>query len=857
MKTNSAWRLKAVSALLIAFFVMPLNFDAQNRRKDKKKKDKTEAATAAVKKETKKKTIASLTKSSKKMDGLFTLYQDTITGSLQMLISEDDIDKEFIHFAQVADGVMEAGKFRGSYGPTQVIKITKHFDKIEFIKQNTSFYFDPDNPLSKAKDANISSGNIASVKIEAHDDEKGLYLIKAGDLFLKETFGQIKRPRFPGSSPTSFSLGNLDKNKTKINTIKNYPDNVNITAEYVYSNPSILNGGSNAVTDGRNVSIKMNHSLMAMPENDYEVRFDDPRVGYFTQQVDDQTSTSSTPYRDLIHRWHLKKKDPNAALSEPVTPITWWIENTTPVEWRETIKNAVLQWNKAFEKAGFKNAMVVKVQPDDADWDAGDIRYNVLRWTSSPQPPFGGYGPSFVNPRTGQILGADIMLEYVHFTNRVLYDKIYNNVGKDLEEDFKYCSLGHEIHQELMFANAVVSATGASDLEMERIKKESMTALIMHEVGHTLGLNHNMKASQLFSREQLNDADFIEGKCLTASVMDYAALNVTKDRSKQGQYDDVAVGPYDVWAIRLGYTPFKSESERQALLSESTKPEHIFGNDADDMRSPGKAIDPRVNVSDQSNEQIDWSIDRMQLSDQLLKEVKNNFTKEGDFYEELKRVYNVLSGQKASAANTISRFIGGVYVERAAAGQHGAKQPYTPVSLEDQKKAMDALRQYVFAPNAFDAPDDLYNYLASQRRGFNFRSSEDPKIHNQVLGYQKRVLSHLLHYNTLQRITDSELYGNDYNLSTMMTDLNNAIFKADISGSVNSFRQNLQLEYTEMLLEMLTGKTSSRYTHNAKSMALYNLKRIRTMAAPSGNIASRAHKEHLRTLIDNGLKELK
>ncbi len=857
MKTISIWRLKAVLVLLIATFMMPLNVDAQNKRKDKKKKNKTEVPAPPAKKPSKKKTIASLTKSSKKMEGLFTIYQDTITGDLQMLISDDDLNKEFIHFAQVADGVLEAGRFRGAYSPTQVIKITKHFNKIEFIKQNTSFYFDPDNALSKAKNANISSGNIASLKIEAHDDKKGLYLIKASDLFLKETFGQIKPPRFPGSSPTSFSLGNLDKNKTKINTIKNYPDNVNITAEYVYSKPSVLNGGSSAVTDGRNVSIKINHSLIAMPENDYEVRFDDPRVGYFTRQIDDQTSTSSTPYRDLIHRWHLKKKDPNTELSEPVEPITWWIENTTPIEWRETIKNGVLQWNKAFEKAGFKNAMVVKVQPDDAEWDAGDIRYNVLRWTSSPRPPFGGYGPSFVNPRTGQILGADIMLEYVHFTNRVLYDKIYNKVGMDLEEDFKYCSLGHEVHQELMFANAVVSATGASDLEMERIKKESMMALIMHEVGHTLGLNHNMKASQLFSRAQLNDADFIEGKCLTASVMDYAALNITKDRSKQGQYDDVAVGPYDVWAIQLGYKPFKSESERQALLSESTKPEHIFGNDADDMRSPGKAIDPRVNVSDQSNEQIDWSIDRMQLSDQLLKEAKDNFIKEGDFYEELKRVYFVLSGQKGSAANTISRFIGGVYVERAPAGQNGAKQPYTPVSLEDQKRAMNALRQYVFAPNAFDAPNDLYNYLASQRRGFNFRSPEDPKIHNQVLGYQKRVLSHLLHYNTLQRITDSELYGNDYKLSTMMTDLNNAIFKADIYGSVNTFRQNLQLEYTEMLLEMLTGKISSRYTHNAKSMALYNLKRIRTMAAPSGNIASRAHKEHLRTLIDNGLKELK
>jgi len=856
MKTNSIWRLKAILVLLVAVFVMPLNVDAQNRRKDKKKKNKTEAV-APVKKDSKKKTIASLTKSSKKMEGLFTIYQDTITGELQMLISEDDLNKEFIHFAQIADGVLEAGRFRGAYNPTQVIKITKHFDKIEFIKQNTSFYFNPNSALSKAKDANISNGNIASLKIEAHDSEKGKYLIKASDLFLKETFGQIKPPRFPGNSPTAFSLGNLDKNKTKVNTIKNYPDNVNITAEYVYSSPSVLNRGSSAITDGRNVSIKVNHSLIAMPDNDYAVRFDDPRVGYFTREVDDQTSTSTIAYRDLIHRWHLEKKDPNAELSEPVEPITWWIENTTPLEWRETIKNGVLQWNKAFEKAGFKNAMVVKIQPDDADWDAGDIRYNVLRWTSSPRPPFGGYGPSFVNPRTGQILGADIMLEYVHFTNRVLYDKIYNNVSMDLNEDFKYCSLGHQVHQELMFAHAVVSATGASDLEMERIKKESMTALIMHEVGHTLGLNHNMKASQLFSIDQLNDASFIEGKCLTASVMDYAALNVTKDRSKQGQYDDVAVGPYDVWAIQLGYKPFKSESERQALLNESTKPEHIFGNDADDMRSPGKAIDPRVNVSDQSNEQIEWSIDRMELSDQLLNNVKDNFAKEGDSYEELKRVYFILTGQKGSAANTISRFIGGVYVDRAMVGQNGAKQPYTPVSLEDQKKAMNALSKYVFAPNAFDAPNELYNYLASQRRGFNFRSPEDPKIHSQVLGYQKRVLSHLLHYNTLQRITDSELYGNAYKLSSMMTDLNNAIFKSDISGSVNSFRQNLQLEYTEMLLEMLTGKISSKYTHNAKSMALYNLKRIRTMAAPSGNIASRAHKEHLRTLIDNGLKELK
>jgi hypothetical protein len=860
-------KLNAIKFITVAFvlcaFLAPQNIEAQKKRK--RKKDKTEAAAPKPPAKSKEKSIADLVKKSKKIEGLFTIYQDTINGSLQMIVSEEQINKEFIHFNQVSNGVVDVRRFRGAYGGSKVFKIKKYFDKIEFVTQNTSFYFDPENALSKSKDANLSEGIMASVKIEAHDKEKGLYLIKAGGLFLKETLSQIKPPKFPGSSPVAFSLGNLDKLKTKISDIRNYSDNTNLEVEYVYSKTSVLNGGSSAVSDGRNVSIKVFHSLIAIPENDYEIRLDDPRVGYFLTQVNDQTSTSSTPYRDLVHRWDLQKKDPNATLSEPVEPITWWIENSTPIEWRDTIKDAVLQWNAAFEKAGFKNAMVVKVQPDDAAWDAGDINYNVLRWTSSPRPPFGGYGPSFVNPKTGQILGADIMLEYVHFTNRVLFDKLYELATLEApfessefnKNDVTYCSLGHQIHQDVMFAGAVVSATGASDLEMERVKKESMTALIMHEVGHTLGLNHNMKASQLFSPEQLNDAAFIEGKCLTASVMDYATLNITRDRSKQGQYDDVAVGPYDVWAIQFGYTPFNTVNERADLLNKSTNPELIFGNDADDMRSPGKAIDPRVMTGDQSNNSISYSIDRIELSNDLMQNAKSKFTKTGESYQELRRVYYLLSKQKAGAANTISRYIGGVYVDRAMAGQEGATQPYTSVSLADQKRAMNALGKYVFAPDAFDAPNDLYNYLAMQRRGYNFRTPEDPKIHNQVLIYQKNVLAHILHPNTLQRITDSELYGNEYKLSTFMTDLNNSIFKADIYGNVNSFRQNLQLEYTNMLIRALTGKQSGRYTYNSKSMALYNLKAIRTMAAPSGNIASKAHKQHLRTLIDNSIKEIK
>ena len=854
---------KYIILFLILFFSSLAVFP--QKKSSKKSKSSTESskkAKDAIKK------ISEVTKRYKKIEGLFDLYQDTINGSMKMVIRKDQVGKEYIYFSQIADGVLDAGSYRGSYRGSKVFKIEKYFNRIEFIVQNTSSYFNPKSALSKSSSANMSEGVLASLKIEGINKNEDLFLINADNLFLKETFSQIKPPRYPKQSPNAFTLGSLNKEKTKVNSIRNYPKNTDLAIEYVYSKDNVLNGGSRAVSDGRNVSIKVFHSLIEMPKNDYEILVDDPRVGYFTTKVTDMTSTSSTPYRDLVHRWNLKKKDTTAAISEPVNPIVWWMENSTPKEWRPIIKEAVLQWNVAFEKAGFKNAVEVKMQPDSANWDAGDIRYNVLRWTSSPKAPFGGYGPSFVNPRTGEILGADIMLEYVHFTNRVLYEKVFDL--KMNEQEFNAsishkdinnasCSMGHFSHENTQFGNAVLITENASDLKLKRLKRESMMALIMHEVGHTLGLNHNMKASQLFSPEQLADSNFIKGKCLTGSVMDYAAINLTRDRSKQGQFEDVAVGPYDIWAIQFAYTSFKSEKQKNDLLNRSTEPELIFGNDADDMRSPGKAIDPRVMVGDLSNDQITYSNNIFELVDEMLKEVKTKFSIEGESYQELRRVYYVLNRQRSNAAGVVSRFIGGVYVERAMVGQKGQSMPYTPVSYLDQKRAMETLSKHVFSPDAFNSPNDLYNYLAMQRRGFDFfRGPEDPKIHSQVLSYQTNILKHILHPNTLQRIVDSELYGNNYGLSLMMTDLNNAIFKKDAQTSVNSFRQNLQVAYTKKLISMVTGNSAGKYISSSKAMAIYTLKNINKKAINnSGDVSTKAHRLHLRTLIDNALKEIK
>ena len=871
MKTIYSSKFKVLcTVFLMLTFLGVQDVNAQFWKK--KKKETITTKKKPLKK--KEKSIKDLTKSSKKIEGLFTIYQDTITGSVKLLVKEDQLNKDFIYFSQIADGVTEAGAFRGAFKGNSVFQVKKYFNKLEFITPNTSFYFDKNSALSKSSEANISDAVMATGKIVALDAKNGEYLIDADGLFLSETFTRVKGPKRPGRSPLAFSLGNFDKKKSKINEIKNYPENTNVKTQYVYSNPSVLNGGSAAVTDGRNVSIKVFHTFMNMPKDDYSPRMDDARVGYFLTETNDMTATSTVNYRDMIHRWKLVKKNPEAAISEPVTPITWWIENTTPLEWRATIKEGVLAWNVAFEKAGFKNAMAVKVQPDNADWDAGDVRYNVLRWTSSPNPPFGGYGPSFVNPRTGEILGADIMLEFVHFTNRVFADKLYNDAATNMKletseelevtkffekQNLNYCSMGHVMHDNMQLGSAVLQATGASDLDMDALKKEGMKSLIMHEVGHTLGLNHNMKASQLFSPEQLADADFIKGKALTGSVMDYAGINITNDRSKQGQYADMAVGPYDIWAVQFGYQDFKDDSEMGVLLNKSTKPELIFGNDADDMRSPGKAIDPRVMIGDLSNDQITYSINRFELVNSMMKNLKTQFTTKGETYEDLRRAYYTLHNQSAVAGGVISRFIGGVYVDRSTFGQEGGTQPYTPVSLSDQKRAMDAMKKYVFAPDAFDTPKEVYNYIAKQRRGFNFfGGSEDPKIHEQVLAYQTKVLAHIMHPNTLQRISNSELYGNDYKLSSFMSDINNIMFKPDVYGSINSFRQNLQAVYTKRLIDMISGKASSRFTVAAKSMAIYNLKNIKIWVRNGkGDLATKAHKNHLKILITNAMKEIK
>lgn len=783
--------------ILLLNLVYGLSLLAQ--KKDDKPNEAPKPATPAIA------SIADKTKKCKKINGLFTLYRDTTNGSVMMLIKKEQLDKEYIYFSYVENGNNSTGHNKGTYRDNKVFEIKKYYGQIEFQAKNVSHYFNPNNAIAKSANSNINNPVMSSEKIVAIDESKGEYLIEADNLFLSEVLYQVKTPSFG----IGFNLGALSKNKTRYHEINNYPENTDIVVKYVYDDPMSRGAGSAAITDSRYVEVLLQHSFIAMPDNNFQPRFDDPRIGYFTHQVNDMTSLQSVNYRDVIHRWNLEKKDKNAAISEPVKPITWWIENTTPVELRPTIKAAILQWNMAFEKAGFKNAIEIKEQPDSATWHAGDIRYNVLRWTSSPEPPFGGYGPSFVNPRTGEILGADIMFEWVFLTNRLRSKNTFDKAGLEmlLEESHQHhdnCSVIDHLHQQNMLGQLAINSSSKSKIEVDEFLKEALYYLVLHEVGHTLGLNHNMKSTQLHDLNGINDYNKTKDIGLNGSVMDYPAINFNLNSKTKYQYFTDKPGPYDFWAIEFGYYEESSKTadsiRREKILIRSTEPALTFGNDADDMRSPGKAIDPRVMIGDMSSDAIGFARNRVVMIKKLQDSLLAEYGKGNQSYHDLRTNYLVLTSEWGIQAGVVSRYIGGVYVDRSFANQNSTVKPFTAVPLEEQKNAMKFLNEYVFSPKAFEVPTDLANYLQQQRRGFGFFSSgEDPKLHDRVLNIQKSILVHLLHPATLQRITDSKLYGNKYDLSEVLKDLTNAIFQADLTGNVNTYRQNLQIEYVEML----------------------------------------------------------
>jgi len=301
------------------------------------------------------------------------------------------------------------------------------------------------------------------------------------------------------------------------------------------------------------------------------------------------------------------------------------------------------------------------------------------------------------------------------------------------------------------------------------------------------------------------------------------------------------------------------DAERDRLLAiaaRSSEPSLAFGNDADDMRSPGTGMDPRVNIYDLSSDSIAHAASQMTLMQTTLNKMADWTPEADNSYQQTVDGAALIVRLWGISAGVISRWVGGVYVDRAVVGQTEGSEPLRPVERSEQKRAMDALAQHLFSPDAFNVDGALWRTTAPERRGFQHGGgTEDPKIHEAVLGSQQRVLDHLLHPTVLTRIVDTTLYGNGYPLEEMMSDLTSAIFSADIEDAVNGFRRNLQMEYVHRLIDVAGISENPSYNTSARAIALLELLKLKeTLAAHDVDDAmTSAHRKLLVVTIDQGL----
>ena len=314
----------------------------------------------------------------------------------------------------------------------------------------------------------------------------------------------------------------------------------------------------------------------------------------------------------------------------------------------------------------------------------------------------------------------------------------------------------------------------------------------------------------------------------------------------------MVTGAYDNWAIEFGYTPNLSDQERDQILFRSDEPELIFGNDADDMRSPGRGIDPRAMTNDLTNDPITYAVQRIELVNQTFKELPIKL--EAKSLEEFENAYQTLFRESSRSLQTISRYVGGVYVNRSTPDQNSDLKPFEPVSEEDQKRAMEVLNEHAFSPRSFPINEEVLKLIQKERRGFDFRGEhEDPQVHRKILGIQSSVLAHLLSGWTLDRMTDSNLYGNTYSVNQMLSDLTNSIFMEDANSKVSTVRQNLQTLYLRRLIKLLGDEASYQMTTAATYSELRNIEKIAKKR--SQDFETQAHRDFLLWLIESALDD--
>ncbi|MGZ5100392.1 MAG: zinc-dependent metalloprotease [Usitatibacter sp.] len=748
---------------------------------------------------------------------------------------------------------------------------------VQMIAKNPRYAARAGTPLALAAQQSFTDSLLgaATVASAPHPERKSI-LIEANGLFITDLAGDSTTLESTYRAPYAF-----DQRNSSFTKVRSTEDMATFVVSAHFAMPKVpappVNPVPNPVPlpdtleDVRSLFLGYHYSLAKLPDEPMRTRKADSRVGHFvTRHYEYTNDLAPFPRQYYVNRWRLEKKDPAAELSQPKQPIVFWLDRSIPLEYRDTVKAGVLEWNKAFERIGFQDAIRVEMQPEDADFDTADLRHASIRWYLDTSDGALAIGPRRVDPRTGEILDADITISqgWTRLPRRLSGEQFPRpmpvaRIGHD--DDYSLCAYGAEAFQEEAFATGLLEARGEIDPsgpQAEAIVKATLKDVVTHEVGHTLGLRHNFRASTIYSEAQLADPEFTRKNGLGGSVMDYNAWNIALDRENQGEYVMSTIGPYDYWAIEYAYKeiePEKEAAELTRIASRSTEPQLAYATD-EETGTGIEAADPEVNQRDLGADPLAFARRRMALSRELWDRWQDRTLPADEGRDILFR--NVVSGfsQYALAAQVAAKYVGGVVYVRDHAGSPRAS--FTPIAPERQREALRLVTEGLFQVDSFRFKPEFLTRLAADpfEAGVGERASFT--LASRVLGVQTQVLDRLMSDAVALRLLDSSMKVSEGRKGLSLSDLYDSLQAAiwsDLKGSgdISLMRRNLQREHVRRITTMLTRAAAS--PADARSLQRENTRgliaQIRTARSRTGlSKEARAHLAESLNTLEEALK---
>jgi hypothetical protein len=696
-----------------------------------------------------------VTKEAKTQKGIFDVHQ--VGDKYYFEIPASSMDRLLLWYAEVSKGTGSGGSWGGSRLGEAVIKFERRGNKVylwklAFRKRAT------DATVKSSVDAASTDSIIHAFQVEAEGKDKSAVIAVTG--MFSRGLPDLSINGAAGGG------GSIDDSRSYISAVKVFPTNVEAETLLTFSGGGGGFGPPGAGGGGGSKTALVHQSIVILPEKPMRGRYFDPRVGYFTETFESFDSPKPwTVTHQFITRYRLEKKDPSAAVSEPVKPIVFYIGREVPDKWKPYLKKGVEDWNSAFEKAGFKNAIICKYAPtkaEDPNWDPEDARYSVIRWVAD--STMNAMGPHVHDPRSGEIISAHIIF--------------WHDVVK--------------LAQMWYFIQCSANDPRAKKLPLpDDLTGDLLRYICTHEVGHTLGLRHNHRASQAYSIANLRDPGFTSKYGSVASIMSYGRFNYVAQPGDGVKNLIPVIGPYDDFAIEWGYKPLavKTAEDEKPLLDEMAalqikNPYLRFGGE-----DGPTSVDPTVLTENIGSDAIEATAMGFKNLDRVMDILLSATTEKGEDFSLLEETYKQVLAHRRNWLSAVVKQVGGV-VEYRTLGQRG-DETFVRVPKERQKEAV----RFLLAA-AFTTPSKLLDPKVVNQFKYN-------GVANDIMSQQKMLLQALLSSSRLNRLFDGEVMGADkaYTVVELVNDLQSGLFSElnDATPKIDPLRRNLQRAYVDIL----------------------------------------------------------